>query len=102
LSLRVTGAIVSQVDGDDGAVRRLGRELRSKFGSNMKRVRLRESCWDSYQALVVRAAGQMEQCMGQFGVANPMRQLCAFVWTLQVESAWFSFLGCSAIPVPIR
>jgi hypothetical protein len=48
---------------------------------------------------VVRAAAQMEQCMGQFGVWNPMRQVCAGVWTLQVESAWFSFLGCSAIPL---
>jgi hypothetical protein len=99
LSLRITGAIVSQVDGDDGAVRRLGRELRAKFGAGMRKARLRASCWDAYQALVVQAANQMEECMGQFGVYNPMRQVCAFVWTLQVESAWFSFLGCSAVPI---
>jgi hypothetical protein len=97
LGLRVTGAVVSEVDGDEGAVRRLSRELRAKFTANMKRVRLRASCYDSYQDLVVRAAAQMEQCMGQFSVWNPMRQVCAGVWTLQVESAWFSFLSCSAI-----
>lgn len=97
LGLRVTGAVVSEIDGDDGAVRRLSRELRAKFAGNVKKVRLRASCYDSYQALVVQAAAQMEQCMGQFGVWNPMRQVCAGVWTLQVESAWFSFLSCSAI-----
>jgi hypothetical protein len=99
LGLRVTGAIVSEVDGDEGAVRRLSRELRSKFTANIKRVRLRASCYDAYQALVVQAAAQMEQCVGQFSVWNPMRQVCAGVWTLQVESAWFSFLSCSAIPL---
>jgi hypothetical protein len=99
LGLRVTGAIVSELDGDDGAVRRLSRELRSKFTATMRKVRLRASCYDSYQALVVQAAAQMEQCMGQFSVWNPMRQVCAGVWTLQVESAWFSFLSCSAIPL---
>lgn len=99
LGLRVTGAVVSEVDGDEGAVRRLSRELRAKFTANMRKVRLRTSCYDSYQALVVQAANQMEECMGQFGVWNPMRQVCAAVWTLQVESAWFSFLSCSAIPL---
>lgn len=97
LGLRVTGAVVSEIDGDEGAVRRLSRELRAKFTANVRRVRLRASCYDSYQDLVVRAAAQMEQCMGQFSVWNPMRQVCAGVWTLQVESAWFSFLSCSAI-----
>ena len=77
----------------------MSRELRAKFSANVKKVRLRASCYDSYQALVVQAAAQMEQCMGQFGVWNPMRQVCAGVWTLQVESAWFSFLSCSAIPL---
>jgi hypothetical protein len=99
LGLRVTGAVVSEVDGDEGAVRRLSRELRTRFSASMKEVRLRASCYDSYQALVVQAAAQMEQCMGQFSVWNPMRQVCAGVWTLQVESAWFSFLSCSAIPL---
>jgi len=97
LGLRVTGAVVSEIDGDEGAVRRLSRELRAKFTANVRRVRLRASCYDAYQDLVVRAAAQMEQCMGQFSVWNPMRQVCAGVWTLQVESAWFSFLSCSAI-----
>jgi hypothetical protein len=97
LGLRVTGAVVSEVDGDEGAVRRLSRELRAKFSANVKMVRLPSSCYDTYQALVVQSAAQLEQCMGQFGVWNPMRQVCAGVWTLQVESAWFSFLSCSAI-----
>jgi hypothetical protein len=99
LGLRVTGAVVSEVDGDEGAVRRLSRELRAKFTAGMKKVRLRASCYETYEALVVHAAVMMEQCMGQFGVWNPMRQVCAGVWTLQVESAWFSFLSCSAIPL---
>jgi hypothetical protein len=99
LGLRLTGALVGEIDGDDGAVRRLSRELMTKFGGHTRKVRVRASCYDSYQALVLQASYQLEQCLGQFGLFNPMRQLCPFVWTLQVESAWFSFLGCSAVPL---
>ncbi len=59
----------------------------------------RPSCWDIYQRLVVAAANALESCLASFAVYNPLRQACAFVWTLQVESAWFQFLSCSSFPM---
>ena len=41
----------------------------------------------------------LQSCLNSFAVYNPMRQVCAFIWTLQVESAWFQFLSCSSFPV---
>ena len=57
------------------------------------------SCWDTYQRLVVAAANALQSCLASFAVYNPMRNACAFVWTLQVESAWFQFLSCSSFPM---
>lgn len=106
LGLRLTGALVAEIDGDEGAVRRLSRELMAKYGANMKRAstlgQYPPSCWDIYTQQVTKASYQLEQCLGQFGLFNPMRQLCPFYWTLQVESFWFSLLGCSAVPLPGR
>lgn len=103
LGVRLTGALVAEIDGDEGAVRRLGRELTTKFGAKVRSAstqgQYQSSCWESYQRQVVQFSYQLEQCLGQFGLFNPVRQACPFVWTLQVESAWFSLLGCSAVPL---
>jgi hypothetical protein len=48
---------------------------------------------------VLQASYQLESCIASFAVYNPLRQVCAAVWILQIESAWFQFLSCSAIPL---
>jgi hypothetical protein len=101
LSLRVTGALVAELLGDPGAARRLSRSLGSRLANRLRKAQsgITPSCWDTYQRLVVQAANALQSCINSFAVYNPMRQVCAFVWTLQVESAWFQFLGCSAFPI---
>jgi hypothetical protein len=102
LSLRVTGALVSELLGDPGAAQRLGRSISSKLAHRLRKVQngyTAASCWDTYQRLVMAAANALEGCLNSFAVYNPMRNLCAFVWTLQVESAWFQFLSCSSFPM---
>jgi hypothetical protein len=101
LSLRVTGALLSELLGDPGASQRLSRSLTGKFMPRLRKVQTghTSSCWDTYQRLVVAAANALESCLASFAVYNPLRNACAFVWTLQVESAWFQFLGCSSFPM---
>jgi len=101
LSLRVTGALVAELLGDPGAARRLSRSITSRLANRLRKAQngyTASSCWDTYQRLVVVAANALESCINSFAVYNPLRQVCAFVWTLQVESAWFQFLSCSSIP----
>jgi len=101
LSLRVTGALLSELLGDPGASQRLSRSLTRKVLHRLRKVQAGHttSCWDTYQRLVVAAASALESCLASFAVYNPLRNACSFVWTLQVESAWFQFLSCSSFPV---
>ncbi len=101
LSLRVTGALVAELLGDPGAAQRLSRSLSARLANRLRKAQsgYTTSCWDTYQRLVVSAANALQSCLNSFAVYNPMRQVCAFIWTLQVESAWFQFLSCSSFPV---
>lgn len=102
LSLRITGALVAELLGDPGAARRLSRSMTSQLARRLRKAQngyTSSSCWDTYQRLVVQAANSLQSCISSFAVYNPLRQVCAFVWTLQVESAWFQFLSCSSIPM---
>ena len=101
LSLRVTGALLAELLGDPGAAQRLSRSLTARLAQGFRKAQtgFTPSCWDTYQRLVMTAANSLESCLNSFAVYNPMRNLCALVWTLQVESAWFQFLSCSSFPM---
>lgn len=103
LGLRLTGALVAELDGDEGAARRLKRSLIRELGARVRQAGLQSQyppdCWSRYTQLVLQASYQLEDCLNSFYIANPMRHLCTFYWTLQVESAWFSLLGCSSLPL---
>lgn len=101
LAVWLTGALVAQIDGDDSAVSRLARRLRQTVTGPERRVKQSSTdCWSIYASLVTRAAGQLEQCYAAFSIWDPRRQACSFIWTLQVEGAWFGYLSCSAFPWP--
>ena len=101
LSLRVTGALLAELLGDPGAAQRLSRSITARLTQGFRKAQTGHtpSCWDTYQRLVMAAANALESCLNSFAVYNPMRNVCAFVWTLQVESAWFQFLSCSSFPM---
>lgn len=104
LSLRVTGALVAELLGDPGASQRLSRAITARLALRLRKAlstgsESTGSCWDRYAALVNQAADQLISCYGSFAVYNPYRQVCSFIWTLQVESAWFQFLSCSSFPL---
>lgn len=103
LGLRLTGALIAELDGDQGASRRLKRALIRHLGVRVQAAQSSSQyppdCWSRYVQLVLKASYDLENCLNSFFVANPMRHLCTFYWTLQVESAWFSLLGCSSLPL---
>jgi hypothetical protein len=102
LAVWLTGALVAQVDGDDSAVTRLARKMRRTLTGPERKVSTAAAvdCWSIYANAVVRAAQQLEECYRLFSIWDPRRHGCSFIWTLQVEGAWFGYLSCSSFPWP--
>jgi hypothetical protein len=159
LALRFTGALVAQLDGEEGAARRLSRDLLASYGGPQRhdfhasvrvdssrvprdpkpavprvssrgtsgeparalsRARVPNSskrpapgpraaawddlrarstsvdCWRRYQAGVVRIANTFESSLSSFSFVNPMRLVCSFVFLMQIEGLWFTYLWESA------
>ena len=89
MGLRLTGALLAQMDGDEGAVRRLSRELQTRYARSVRRLLpARTGGLEAYQAGVTKAATDLETCLESFSFFNPMRQVCSFVWVRQVERLW--------------
>jgi hypothetical protein len=101
LALRLTGVLVAQLDGDDGAVGRMARQLRGKAAGPARKATLAATvdCWAIYVSNTIRAANDLERCYSYYSIWDPRRQACSFVWTLQVEGAWFGYLSCSSVPL---
>ena len=141
LALRFTGALVAQLDGEEGAARRLSRDLVASYGGPQRRdvnpglgdlatfvaprdpqpnarrelgrraprassadAAGRESraratsldCWRRYQAGVLKIANTFEASLSSFSFVNPMRLVCSFVFLMQVEGLWFTYLSESS------
>jgi hypothetical protein len=89
MGIRLTGALLAQVDGDEGAVRRLSRELQARYGRSVRRLLpARTGGLEAYQAGVTKAATDLETCLESFSFFNPKRQVCSFVWVRRVERLW--------------
>jgi hypothetical protein len=100
LAVRLTGALVAQLDGDDGAVARMARQLRAKAAGPARKAGVATAdCWAIYVSNTIRAANDLERCYSYYSIWDPRRQACSFVWTLQVEGAWFGYLSCSSVPL---
>ena len=102
VGLRVTGAVLAELEGDTAAAQRFSRQLVGRIAPRVRKANSTypPSCWDQYKYLVLGAANELQECYSSFYTWNPMRQLCSFVWSIQVEAAWFGLLGCSAVPLP--
>jgi hypothetical protein len=56
------------------------------------------SCYDEWKAEVQAAWNEYEACYNDFNWWSGGREVCAFLWTIQVEAAWFKMWGCAAFP----
>jgi hypothetical protein len=100
-------AILGFLDGDVAAVDRLGQRMRAARQARIRTVAFADGegkdCYAEYEALVVKAADDYDSCRHTFSWWNlPAQAACAGVWSLQAESAWFQFLGCSAVPLRVE
>ncbi len=98
LALILADAVVGYADGDVAALQRLA----GRFGRKPPAVRLaREDgpgCYEKWEAEVIRAWNEYEQCVYEVLAIPVLRDLCGWRWLLWVESAWFAFLKCAGSP----
>jgi hypothetical protein len=91
LGLRMTGALLGEVDGDEGAVRRLGRVLIAQAGVQQRRASPVEG--DRHLtpvfAAALAASADLEERMRKGGVWVPDRIGPQLEWVLRVEAVWF-------------
>ena len=93
--MRLTGALLAQIDGDEGAVRRMSRELQARYARSVRRpIGARPGTpVDAYQAGVIKAAADLETCLESFFFYNPMRHVCSLVSARQVERLWYALIA---------
>jgi hypothetical protein len=62
----------------------------------------RRSCFEEYVGEVVVAWGDLSSCVNDLMLIPGGPEVCAFVWAIRVESAWFQFVGCSSFPLKLE
>jgi hypothetical protein len=101
----MSDAILGLLDGDVGAIRRLGQQIRAARQAQTRPVALGQeflNCYRKYAEAVTAALDEWLQCSSQYWMYDPRQWLCELDWLLKAESAWFQFFGCSAIPLRIE
>jgi hypothetical protein len=88
------------LQGDPGVVERRA-PTRREAGVRLSRVScgLDASCYSEYEGEVTQAWDDFARCCDDVKWYPFLQEVCAFTWLLRVESAWFSFIGCSSIPL---
>jgi hypothetical protein len=94
VSLLIGDALVGMLSGDVGAPGRVARHLARRGRAGLRRAATTD-CYGEWERRVLGASYDWESCARPFSVWNPIRNVCAFRWTLQVESYWFTFLSCT-------
>jgi hypothetical protein len=92
LGLRATGALLGELDGDDGAVRRLSRELLNRQASDEARVGAAHRLpLTVFLHNTLDASAELERRLVQAGVWGVNRIGPQLAWVLHVEAVWFAF-----------
>jgi hypothetical protein len=94
----LTDAVVGLLGGDAGVVDRLGHRFKPRR-PDVRLAALSLSCYEKWEGEVIHAWGDYEACFNEISPWNPMRLACGARYLLWAESAWFSFLSCSALPI---
>jgi len=97
-------ALLGYLSGDTGAPARLAARLKARRDARVRQVRyvqdgeMEVGCYRTWEHEVILAWSEYEGCKADFEWWNPIQELCTVRYLLWVESAWFQFLGCSALP----
>ena len=94
----LTDALVGLLGGDAGVVDRLGQRFKPRR-PDVRLAAFSLGCYEKWEAEVIQAWNDYEACFNEISPWNPMRLACGARYLLWAESAWFSFLSCSALPI---
>ncbi|MBI3262465.1 MAG: hypothetical protein HYZ58_04860 [Acidobacteria bacterium] len=96
--LAITHALLRTLEGDSSAAIELSRQLLGRTPDRIRAVGFSSSCFESWETEVVRAWDDYVACHHELtGIRGALRGMCGWRYALWVESAWFSFLSCSAL-----
>jgi hypothetical protein len=101
----MSDAILGLLDGDVGAIHRLGQQIRAARQARTRPVALGQeflNCYRKYGEAVTAALDEYLQCSSQYWMYDPRQWLCELDWLLKAESAWFQFIACSGIPLRVE
>ncbi len=97
VALRASGALLGEVDGDEGAVRRLARELIVRQAAEAQAPsgsqRFSFDPLTSLLAATLRASADLEARVMKVGVWGADRIGPQLEWALRVNAAWFAVSG---------
>jgi hypothetical protein len=96
VAMVIADAAVGQLTGDVGAVRRAARYLARNGSSNTRPAALLPECFQTMEADMMFALNDYSDCLGSVWGNMFWEDLCAWRWVIEVESVWFTFIGCSA------
>jgi hypothetical protein len=94
--LRVTGAVLAEIDGDEAAVRRLGRAALARERSLVvSRIDSADAARHAnmFSERLLRASVELEQRTMRSSSWNAARASAAFEWALHIEAATFALVA---------
>ena len=95
VALLLSDSLIGALTGDVGAPRRLARRLSRHAGSAIRPVGGRpNTCYYQWEQTMIWAFMDYEEC---YFLERNWLGWCALRWTMQAESAWFSFISCSGL-----
>jgi hypothetical protein len=91
LAVRLSATAFAYFDGDDGAFRRLARELDSRANPPPLSSAL-SADWPLFHDVVAKASADLLSCGSAVPYSTPIHAACGIGWMLQVEAAWYRYV----------
>jgi hypothetical protein len=93
-STLVSGALLNFLDGDPGALARVSKRVEKKHLKQLRQASRAIGCYPEYEQEVYSAWTDLMSCYEAVSIF--LHRGCEYRWFLWIESAWFSFIRCSA------
>jgi hypothetical protein len=94
-ALEIGDVLFRVLQDDPGAVERLRGSRTVPDGSVIRVGMMRRPCYAEWESEVIAAWGAYESCYNDFSWWSGGREVCALVFVLRAEVAWFQLLSCA-------
>jgi hypothetical protein len=98
MAVRLTGALVLQLDGDEGALDRLSRECAPTGAPPIGPVPPIHM-WTGYLGTLARLAWDFQTSLQPLTCWDPARTTRALEWAADTEACWYAYLSEASSPV---